>query len=102
MTRRLGKSLHNGDRHFDLEVNWPDDSDLLNDFLLDFLGLLKLDDMEPKGVSVDGVAVHVGVSGEGNIGRGGVAGVLMFINTTFMVLVDLFESELLNDGADTL
>ena len=58
--------------------------------------------MERKGVSVDGVAVHVGVSGEGNIGRGGVAGVLMFINTTFMVLVDLFESELLNDGADTL
>lgn len=58
--------------------------------------------MERKGVSVDGVAMHVGVSGVLNIGRGGVAGVLMFINTTFVVLVNLFESELFNDGADTL
>ena len=58
--------------------------------------------MERKGVSVDSVTMHVGVSGVGNIGRGGVAGVLMFINTTFVVLVNLFESELFNDGADTL
>ena len=58
--------------------------------------------MERKGVSVDGVAVHVGVSGVGNIGRRGVPGVLVFVFTTFMALVDLFESELLYDGADTL
>ena len=58
--------------------------------------------MERKGVSVDGVAVHVGVSGVGNISRRGVPGVLVFVFTTFMALVDLFESELLYDGADTL
>jgi len=62
--------------------------------------------MERKSVSVDGVAVHVGVSGVRNIGRGGVAGVIMFITTLppslFVVQVNLFESELFHDGADTL
>lgn len=58
--------------------------------------------MESEGVRVDGVAMHVGVSGVGNIGRGRVAGVLMFFKATFVVLVNLFESELFNDGADTL
>ena len=46
--------------------------------------------------------MHVGVSGVGNIGGCGVAGVLMFILATFVVLVNLFESELFNDGADAL
>jgi len=45
--------------------------------------------------------MHVGVSGVRNIGRGGVAGVDVFI-TIFsgVVLVNLFESELFNDVAD--
>lgn len=47
--------------------------------------------------------MHVGVSGVSNIGRGGVVGVDVFI-TIFsgVVLVNLFESELFNDVADTL
>jgi len=47
--------------------------------------------------------MHVGVSGVRNIGRGGVVGVDVFITIlSGVVLVNLFESELFNDVADTL
>lgn len=63
--------------------------------------------MERKGVSVDGVAVHVGIAGVGNIGRAGVPSVFMFSRHEFvfvevMALVNFFEGELFNDGAHTL
>ena len=43
MAGGLGYPLNNRDRYLYLEVNWPDNSDLLNNFRLHFLGLLNLD-----------------------------------------------------------